>query len=106
MPFAICLIIQMWKKDIHGIFFKKKKTIIKKIEKITYGNKQMLAPVKLKTYYVFSSVYLPGISLKWIKIYIFEQYVSNSQHQKSPHTKKKIRIKFMVKTMCNHIFTH
>ena len=46
----------------------------------------MLAPVKLKTYYVFSSVYLPGISLKGINIYIFEQYVSNSQHQKSPHT--------------------
>ena len=69
----------------------------------------MLAPVKLKTYYVFSSVYLPGISLKGINIYIFEQYVSNSQHQKSPHTHthtQKIRIKFMVKTMCNHIVTH
>ena len=73
-------------KKRHTWHFLKKKTVIKKKEKITYGNKQMLAPVKLKTYYVFSSVYLPGISLKGINIYIFEQYVSNSQHQKSPHT--------------------
>ena len=87
-------------------FSLKKKQLLRKKEKITYGNKQMLAPDKLKTYYVFSSVYLPGISLKWIKIYIFEQYVSNSQHQKSPHTHKKIRIEFMVKTMCNDIVTH
>lgn len=92
MPFAICLIIQMWKKDIHGIFFKKEH-LIKKKEKITYGNKQMLAPVKLKTYYVFSSVYLSGISLKGIKISIFEQYVSNSQHQKITTHTQKIRIK-------------
>lgn len=45
----------------------------------------MLAPIKLKTY-VFSSVYLPCISPKGIKMSIFEQHVSNSQHQKPPHT--------------------
>lgn len=41
----------------------KKKYLIKKKEKITYGNKQMLAPIKLKTY-VFSSVYLPALVQK------------------------------------------
>lgn len=94
MPFAICLIIQMWKKTYMALSFKKK-YCIKKKEKVTYGNEQMLAPIKLKAY-VFSSVYLPHISPKGIKMSIFEQYISSSQHQKPSHThthKKKIRIK-------------